>query len=41
MTEVVWKSIEEYKPPKPSIFVPLGCGACGFIATMIAEDIVE
>ena len=24
-----------------TIFVPLGCGACGFIATIIAEDIVE
>ena len=24
-----------------TIFVPLGCGACGFIAVLIANDIVE
>ena len=24
-----------------TIIVPLGCGVCGFIATLIAEDIVE
>lgn len=24
-----------------TIFVPLGCGACGFIAVLIAKDIVD